>query len=418
MASPIAPFEEQDLGDIGSLQLTDILDIEELQQLQDAFALSNQVASTITDTNGKPITRPSNHSSVCDIIRSTERGLSNCMASAQWLGKLSHERMAPVCHACRGIGFIDASAPIIVQDHHIANWLMGQNCVGDVDEQRVRDYAALIGADPDKLAEAFLAMPKIAPETFQRKLDFLWQMARQISNLGLRSLRLYRLYDHLRTSQEELNRYKSHLESLVEERTRELKQALSDIKRMSHTDPLTGCFNRRYLNENLPREIQRAIRYRRELSIILCDIDHFKVVNDRFGHQVGDRVLMEFVNAIQTSIRQYADWLARFGGEEFILVLPETHVDDAKTAAERLLESIRKLRIQQHGQPIRISASFGVTGIGAGQGQGRIRAEDLIDSADAYLYEAKSAGRNQVMCGQPILKETPAPQQPAEWSST
>ncbi len=402
MASSADPHAAKDSYDIDAFKLIDILDLKELQQLQDAFALSNQLATTITDTLGSPITRPSNYSRVCQIIRNTEAGLANCMESARWLGQMSGIEKGPVCHACRSIGFIDASAPIIVQGRHVANWLIGQNCVGDVDEERVRQYAAHIGADPDALAEAFLGMPKHSREAFQSKLDFLWQMVRQISTLGLRGLRLSRLNDDLQHSQEELSRYKDHLETLVEERTRELQQALSEIKRMSHTDSLTGCFNRRYLNENLPREIQRAYRYRREMAIILCDIDRFKTVNDRFGHQFGDRVLMEFVNAVQASIRQYADWLARYGGEEFILVMPETDIRAAGIVAERLRQSIEKLSIQRRDQVIRLSASFGVTGIGSGESQNGLRAEDLINSADDYLYDAKNTGRNRVVWGPPL----------------
>ncbi|MGD9018316.1 MAG: diguanylate cyclase [Desulfobacterales bacterium] len=402
MASPADPSAEKDPSDIGSFNLVDILDLKELQQLQDAFALSNQLASTITDASGKPITRPSNHSRVCQIIRSTEAGLSNCMESARWLGEMSSVEKGPVCHACRSIGFIDASAPIIVRGRHVANWLIGQNCVGEVDEARVRRYAVHIGTEPDPLVEAFLSMPKLSREAFQGKLDFLWQMARQISTLGLRGLRLSRLNEDLQNSQEELRRYKDHLENLVDERTRELKQAISEIQWMSQTDTLLGCFNRRYLNENLPREIQRSYRYRREMAIVLCDIDCFKTVNDRFGHQFGDRVLMEFVNAVQASIRQYADWLARYGGEEFILVMPETDIHAAGIAAERLRHNVQKLRIQRRGRLIRVSASFGVTGIGADDKRKGLRAEDLINSADNYLYDAKNAGRNRVVSGPPL----------------
>ena len=93
---------------------------------------------------------------------------------------------------------------------------------------------------------------------------------------------------------------------------------------LSITDALTGAYNRRYLMEQLPREVERCRRYAYPLSVIMCDIDHFKQINDDYGHAAGDDVLQQFVARIQKSIRNNSDWIARYGGEEFLLVLPET----------------------------------------------------------------------------------------------
>jgi len=115
-----------------------------------------------------------------------------------------------------------------------------------------------------------------------------------------------------------------------------LKQRNEEIIRLSVTDPLTGVYNRRYLNDTLPAEIRRACRYGRPLGLILCDLDHFKRINDTYGHNAGDLVLREFAAGLRSAIREGIDWLARFGGEEFVLVLPETDLAGSVATAERL----------------------------------------------------------------------------------
>lgn len=176
---------------------------------------------------------------------------------------------------------------------------------------------------------------------------------------------------------------------------RSLKQANEKIKKLSVTDSLTGCYNKGYLNERLPKEIKYALRYEHPLSLIICDIDHFKEVNDTFGHQAGDEVLKQFTHCIQKSFREKIDWLARYGGEEFILVLPETDVNGAGVLAERLREKITQLKTTIDNKNIAISASFGVTGFGHPKTALTISAETMIAKADQLLYQAKKEGRNK-----------------------
>ena len=111
-----------------------------------------------------------------------------------------------------------------------------------------------------------------------------------------------------------------------------LEKANREIKLLSRTDSLTGCYNRGYLNELLPREITRALRYKRPLALAMCDIDKFKKINDTYGHQCGDEILKKLVQRISEVIRADTDWLARYGGEEFLIVLPETQLENASGA--------------------------------------------------------------------------------------
>jgi two-component system cell cycle response regulator len=131
-----------------------------------------------------------------------------------------------------------------------------------------------------------------------------------------------------------------------------LRAANSRIHLLSITDPLTATFNRRYLMERLPQEIERACRYTRPLSVVLCDADHFKQVNDTHGHQVGDDVLKGFAKLLTSSSREGIDWVVRYGGEEFLIVLPETHLKDAIDFAEKMRVAIAAHVAGQSAYPV------------------------------------------------------------------
>jgi len=177
---------------------------------------------------------------------------------------------------------------------------------------------------------------------------------------------------------------------------RSLKQANDEIRKLSITDSLTGSYNRGYLNEHFPKEIKREKRYNHSLSLILCDIDHFKKINDTHGHQAGDQVLKDFVLYISESMRKGLDWVARYGGEEFIIVLPETAIKGAISMANRLCSNLPKREIKFQDKSICITASFGVTGFNHTTQDEKISSEALISIADKYLYLCKQEGRNMV----------------------
>ena len=173
---------------------------------------------------------------------------------------------------------------------------------------------------------------------------------------------------------------------------------MEKTKQISVTDPLTKCFNRGYIAEYLPGEIGRSQRYGSDLSLLMADIDHFKKINDQFGHQCGDQVLIDFVENIRSSIRRQVDWVARYGGEEFLIVLPETELRAAVGVGEKLRRKIETCSFRWMDKTLSITASFGVTGYN-GKNLPPVNAEDLINSSDVYLYKAKQGGRNRVVSG-------------------
>jgi two-component system cell cycle response regulator len=179
-----------------------------------------------------------------------------------------------------------------------------------------------------------------------------------------------------------------------------LEQSLRAANRQNHllsiTDALTGAFNRRYLMEQLLKEIDRARRYARPLSVVLCDIDHFKKVNDTHGHQAGDEVLKAFASLLMSSSRKDIDWTVRYGGEEFLIVLPETGLMAAIAFAENMRAAIAAHPFEAVGAALRVTASFGVTGFESVGAQQEGGVDRLIACADSCLYRSKELGRNRV----------------------
>ncbi len=184
-------------------------------------------------------------------------------------------------------------------------------------------------------------------------------------------------------------------------RTKHMQDLLIEY---ANIDPLTGLHNRRALSERLVQEWARLMRHGGRLSVIMADIDHFKNVNDRFGHLVGDDVLRQVAGLLAEGCRE-SDMPFRYGGEEFVILAPETSAEAAADFAERLRTSICSAPMEAHGQAVEVTASFGVAG-----NDGRQSPEDMIKAADEAMYRAKSAGRNCVRARQEGRKEPQTPQ--------
>jgi diguanylate cyclase (GGDEF)-like protein len=191
---------------------------------------------------------------------------------------------------------------------------------------------------------------------------------------------------------EQLRRLNAELESIVAERTRELVEKNRELEVLSVTDRLTGLFNRRRLDEVLEEEMIRCRRYAQEFAVIIMDIDHFKRVNDSYGHHLGDTVLQAMAQILRERTRD-ADALARLGGEEFVIVCRHSSIDAAVETAERVREAIAAHAFPGVGFA---TASFGVAACCEGE-----TTESLLERADAALYRAKGSGRNRVEADRP-----------------
>lgn len=172
----------------------------------------------------------------------------------------------------------------------------------------------------------------------------------------------------------------------------ERQRAEAELKHLATHDPLTGLFNRKMLERRLADEVARANRYGRTLSVFMLDIDHFKLVNDTFGHQAGDQVLHQFAQLVAGTVRQ-SDYAARYGGEEFVVILPETPLNEALSLAERLRQRIAEQPLKLNdGKELEITASIGVCAFPEQSGSWG----EILEAADAAMYSAKKNGRNRV----------------------
>ena len=192
----------------------------------------------------------------------------------------------------------------------------------------------------------------------------------------------------LTESKKMLEKYSTNLEEMVEQRTEILKW-------LSITDPLTGLYNRRYFIEQIELEFKRSKRYSRDLSLLMLDIDHFKLVNDNYGHQIGDIVLRKISSVIINLLRD-SDLAFRYGGEEFMIILPETKSEDAINVAERMKQEIMNTQHNYGSINFTVTTSIGIVSIKDMMDKFET-IDDIIKKVDDNLYKAKNSGRNTII---------------------
>jgi two-component system, cell cycle response regulator len=183
-----------------------------------------------------------------------------------------------------------------------------------------------------------------------------------------------------------------------------LRITLEENRKLSATDDLTRVASRRFFGKHFPREVERAGRYRRALSIVLCDIDNFKKINDNLGHAGGDDVLKQFGLRLQKMLRAKVDWVARIGGEEFAVVLPEIDYAGAFQVARKLRAYVAHTPFSAQGESLRVTASFGVCGLDLVPQRDSKTAQRMLKTADLALYRSKHDGRNRVTASRGLPK--------------
>jgi len=184
------------------------------------------------------------------------------------------------------------------------------------------------------------------------------------------------------------------LQDELKQRNRQLMELTKRLELMAITDPLTGVYNRRHFEDLMKTEFSKALRYGKPLSCLMIDVDHFKRINDRYGHDIGDSVLRKVTEILSSSLRE-VDVLARWGGEEFIVLLHNTDRDGALVVAERILKNISDHRFEGLPDREKVTVSIGVAVVD-------IETKDwetLVKQADDALYRAKAKGRNRVEYG-------------------
>jgi diguanylate cyclase (GGDEF)-like protein len=237
-----------------------------------------------------------------------------------------------------------------------------------------------------------------APQGFQKE-DLLFITS--LSNPAAVAIENALLHEKSRQSEEALKKARDELNVKVEERTAELTEANKKLNELTITDSLTGLFNHRYLMKVLEGEFLRAVRYKRPLALLLFDIDHFKTVNDTYGHLCGDMVLKETAGILKNGLRR-SDVIARYGGDELVILLPEADNETALGVAEKLREALRKNIFNWEEKSFSITCSAGIASI---TDHGLRDWNQLLNNADKALYSAKESGRNAVRSFYSINRE-------------
>jgi diguanylate cyclase (GGDEF)-like protein len=173
-----------------------------------------------------------------------------------------------------------------------------------------------------------------------------------------------------------------------------LRASSLENRRLAFTDSLTNAYNRRFLMKHLPREYERSRRHQHPLAVLVCDLDHFKLVNDGYGHAAGDAVLQDVARRMTDTLRS-SDWVVRAGGEEFVVVLPETDLDGAAVVAEKLRAEIAAHPVTSGAISVPITISVGYSAVATDEDLERHSFDELLRTADSRLYEAKLDGRNR-----------------------
>ncbi|MCB2290023.1 GGDEF domain-containing protein [Clostridium sp. CS001] len=181
-----------------------------------------------------------------------------------------------------------------------------------------------------------------------------------------------------------------------EKSTYNIEGLLKEINDVAIKDELTGIYNRRYINERLTIDINDSMFYNQPLCVIMADLDFFKVVNDTYGHVVGDWVLKDFAKILSTSIRNNSDWVGRYGGEEFLIVLRNTDANNGFKVAEKIRKLVEDKVFAYKDIEIKITASFGAYSI-INTKEMKLTVDELVNNADKNLYLAKNSGRNKTV---------------------
>jgi len=177
---------------------------------------------------------------------------------------------------------------------------------------------------------------------------------------------------------------------------RSLRESIAERTKVTTTDVLTGGHNRRHFVKQIGRDLERALQSQRPLSILVIDIDFFKAVNDRHGHVAGDELLRQLANRIRFALPHDEDWIARIGGEEFVVVLPNTDIRGAVNVGERLRHTVNATSFHVAGVDVSITISLGAGSLATLDPGLELSAQALLDQADQFVYRSKLAGRNRV----------------------
>lgn len=375
------------------LSLQEIIDLEDLKELMRFFYEAAGISVGVMDTDQNWLVSIGWQRICTDFHRMNPESRKNCLLSESRIQKYSDSKDY-FTYPCPN-GLIEVAIPILLNDTPLGFFFLGQFLHQSPDHDYFRRQAIAYGFNMDAYLEALEKVPIIS----QKRIDYLMKFFVRFFDL---LTRIGSENQQRRQAELETEQAKEQLESRVEERTRELNRALLEVgdlaaqlneslqqvEQLAVTDTLTETYNRRKFDETIIQEHHRAKQEQAPFSLIMLDIDHFKKVNDKYGHSVGDLVLKQLSQLIRGLIRQ-GDLLIRWGGEEFLILLPTTLIEEAGPFAERIRVEVEQEQFAAAGL---ITISLGVAQLREGDST-----DTLLKRVDNALYQAKHEGRNRVV---------------------
>ena len=376
-------------------EFTEIFDIPLLTRICESYTRSTNTVTALLDLEGKVYIATGWQDMCTKFHRVNPDTAQRCIESDTVLAGQLSQGMKYNAYKCKN-GLVDVAVPVILEGDHVGNFFTGQFFSEKPKPIHFISQAKEFGFDESSYLEAMNKVPVFSEDEVKKTMEFLVELTQLIGEMGLERLRKMRAEKEARRD----------LEKLVSERTAELNvtvdklnSALEESQKLREEfelqaiqDPLTGLYNRRFMDDFINREIKRANRANYNIGFIFFDVDNFKVINDRLGHDVGDLVLSEVCKMIKDIIRE-EDVFCRYGGDEFLLVLSDLTLEETRNKAEEIRALISQREWNNLNESLeKITLSLGVSSYPV-HGQSE---SDLLKLADNALLRAKESGRNQV----------------------
>ena len=376
-------------------RLEEVIDLDDLRELMQFFYEAAGISVGILSTEQDWVVSIGWQHICTDFHRVNPESRKNCLLSEARIQEYldSKEYLTYPCPN----GLVEVAIPILLDETPLAFFFLGQFLHHPPDHDYFRRQAIAYDFDIDAYLQALDKVPVVSPQRVEYLMRFFSRFFDLLTRIGAEN-------KQRQQAELETQMAKEQLEDRVEERTLELNRALTEVgdlaaqlneslrqvEQLAVTDTLTETYNRRKFDEVVGHAHGQAEDGKAPFSLIMFDIDHFKKVNDRFGHSVGDQVLQSLCRLIRGMVRQ-GDLLIRWGGEEFLLLLPATQIEAAGPFAERIRLEVEQEEFSTAGQ---ITISLGVAQLQSGDS-----IDTLIKRVDSALYKAKQEGRNRVVLG-------------------
>lgn len=358
----------------------EMFDIPKLTELCEAFTRINGTVTALLDLEGNVHIKTGWQHICTDFHRRNTKSAARCLESDTIIASKLAQGETYNVYQCKN-GLVDIAVPIFVDGEHVANFFTGQFLFQQPDKAYFKKQAKELNIELIPYMDALRQVPVFSEPEIRKIITFLVALARTFGELGKSRLDILRLRDKEHEQNEALKKT-----------TIELSRAKMELEKLALEDVLTGLYNRRFFDEALRKEYERACRYKHDLVLCLLDVDKFKDINDTFGHFIGDEVLQRIARVICKNLRK-SDVVARIGGDEFAIIFPEANAAEIETHLAQVCHEIKSIPLAVEGEQIYSSCSFGLASLHQSDTSEKI----LKIRADKALYRSKENGRCQVI---------------------